>query len=355
MTRRVRVTILGVLAVCGVLVPAARASARTTVVVKDKVVTIKVSVDVFGADALTGPDGQPLVDYWEKIAEDTWNAAFDRYPYCNRYKLRLDVDLRARSRDADDRAGRHRLHVTAPRGGTDWQGVGWNGVPETNPQPGSGDGTRSFNNDRVGTIPANAPPTIIVHEFGHLLGLGDDRKDGVATSGRDGTVMVGGVAGVDPTKPLRIDKELVDRIGTEITKIENEVSCKVALWEGTTHGTNIFPTFIAERGDVVCHVTVDGRFNFAVAPDGKVTGTSTTQYDGYDCDGYSGTTPTPFFGNETARGFSVSTFVAGTGGPTQFRRTGDRAHGTYAVHNADNDYEYTFDVHCVNCDDVNVS
>jgi hypothetical protein len=74
---------------------------------------------------------------------------------------------------------------------------------------------------------------VIVHEFGHVLGLGDDRDDaGNAVPGRDGTMMVGGARGVNPNTKLRIDTNLVDRIGNQLGNL-GKVTCG---WEGTITG-----------------------------------------------------------------------------------------------------------------------
>jgi len=83
-----------------VVAPAPPADATTTATPKGNVVTIHVSVDVIGGKGQTGPDGQSLVDYWEQVLQDTWGSAFDQLPYKNCLKFKLDLDLKARSRDA---------------------------------------------------------------------------------------------------------------------------------------------------------------------------------------------------------------------------------------------------------------
>lgn len=259
-------------------------AAKTTVSVKKSVVTIHIDVDVYGAEGLTGPDGKTsLIDYWKQVLQNTWGAAFDRLPYKNCLKFELDLDLRPRSRDAKDRNGRDRIHVTAPRTGGNWDGVGWEGTEERARNRTTGDGTRAFENDRSGTIPANAPPTIIAHEFGHVFGLGDDRKNGKAKNGRDGTLMVGGAEGVDPNQPLEIDQELVDRLGKNIERAiehgfanDGEPLPKCETWKGTSRGRTV--------GAGSCSpIEHSGTIELAVAPDGTVTGSITSTASPYTC------------------------------------------------------------------------
>ena len=117
------------------------------------------------------------------------------------------------------------------------------------------------------------------------------------------------------------------------------------VWESTYHGTSTLFT-----GTQTCHGTIDGTFSFAVAPDGKVTGTSTAQSAIPDCGVGTKTSTAPVFGNETARGFSVPALAGIPNvGLIQLRRTGDRARGTASYHDASNDFTFTFDAHCVTC------
>lgn len=254
-----------VVTVLSVMVPAAPTAATTTPKVKGGVVTIQVRVDVIGAKGQKGPDGQPLVKYWEQIIDDTWADAFDRMPYKNCYRLKLKLKLKARGRNAAARDGWHVIHVTGESPGG-WRGAGWEGVPETSRRPATGDGTRSFEHGRDGTIPVNAPPTIVAHEFGHLFGLGDDRKGGKAKPGREGTLMVGGVPGVDPDQPQRIDQDLIDRIGDAIRKhLQNEGKKlpKCETWSGTFRSSNTGSS---------CTGSAEGDIRLAVAG-AEVTGT----------------------------------------------------------------------------------
>jgi hypothetical protein len=148
-------------------------------------------------------------------------------------------------------------------------------VPETSRDPRTGDGTRSFENDQAGTIPVNAPPTVVAHEFGHVFGLGDDRQGGMAKPGRDGTLMVGGADGVDPNQPLRIDKDLVDRIGKLIEKHLEKQGKKLPAcesWQGTFR-----------QGIINCPGTDEWILRISVAKDGSVIGNGTLTSPGILC------------------------------------------------------------------------
>ncbi len=238
--RRASVVLLVTLVALTVL-PAAPAAAETTVTVKGNVISITMTVDVVGAADKhpTAPNGQPLVDYWSQILQDTWGAAFDQLPYKNCFKLQLKIKLKERKAGFDSKDGDHRIIVGAKSGGS-FEGTGFQGESETTRNPKTGDGTRSFEHDRYGAIPEDAPPTVVAHEFGHLFGLGDDRKDGAPTPGRDGTMMVGGVPSVDVNVVQRIDQDLVDRLGEVIRKhLDNQGKklAKCQTWSGTVHST----------------------------------------------------------------------------------------------------------------------
>jgi len=215
----VRRLVLLLLTVVGLLVPAGPVAAETTVTVKGAVINITMTVDVVGAadKHTTAPNGQPLVDYWNQVLQDTWGAAFNRLPYKGCFKLELKVKLKARDADFDAKEGNHRIIVGAASGGS-FEGTGFEGSAETTRNSKTGDGTRSFEGDRFGAIPEDAPPTVVAHEFGHLFGLGDDRANGAPKNGRDGTMMVGGVPGVDVNVVPEIDKNLIDRLGNLIEK-----------------------------------------------------------------------------------------------------------------------------------------
>jgi hypothetical protein len=310
--------------VVAVLVPVSPAVAKTTVKSKGGVVTIVVKVDVYGGEGQTGPNGQPLDQYWEEIVNNQWGQAFNQLPYKNCYKFELKLDIRLRSRDADDRDGWHRIHVTAPRTGNDWTGVGWGKVPETSRNPRTGDGTRSFENDQAGTIPVNAPPTVVAHEFGHVFGLGDDRQGGEAKPGRDGTLMVGGAEGVDPNQPLRIDQDLIDRIGKLIEKhLQNQgkelPDCE--SWTGT----------FSSSSPPACSRIYEGPVELVVEPDGSVTGSGTANWNpvcSVPTEAPGAQFPLQFSGKRDRSGFHLTVSGAGGEASLDLRVTGKTAEGT---------------------------
>ncbi|MGQ0803459.1 MAG: hypothetical protein ACT4PI_06310 [Actinomycetota bacterium] len=262
-----------VLVAAGVLlVPASPAAAETSVDPSGNVVTITIPVDLVGAEGKTSPDGtMSLVDYWTEILKDTWGAAFGNLPYKNCYRLELKLELTARGNDFDSKKGNHRILVAAPTGGLTFEGTGFDGTKETSRNRTTGDSTGSLENDRDGAIPVDAAPTVVAHEFGHLMGLGDDRKNGAPKNGRDGTMMVGGVPGVDVNVVQRIDQQLITRIGEAIEqylKDQGKKLPKCQTWKGPFTATNDG----TDSAGTHCTGEENGTVTLAVAKD-KVTGT----------------------------------------------------------------------------------
>jgi hypothetical protein len=175
--------------------------------------------------------------------------------------------------DAQPTDGRHRVSAGAPGGGL--AQTGWDGVFEETPGGLRGqrapDGTRYYQNDGDGSMAADATPTVIIHEFGHVIGLGDDRDDnGNVVSGRDRTLMAGGSTNSDGTRntsssKLRIDKALVGRIGDQLANL-GKITCGQA-WNGTFNGTG------ENRGIATCPdpSSHSGTFTMTVKPGGKAT------------------------------------------------------------------------------------
>lgn len=261
--RRALVVVLVALAMPAVL-PATPAAADTTFKAKGPVVTITLQVDVFaGRNVRTGPDGTPIDEYFKKVVEDTWGEAFKKLNSLDCYKLELNLDFELFDVNKEGRDGSHKLYVGTDRRG--WKGVGWDGAPKETSRNGDGDGTRSFENDRKGDIPVNAPPYVVAHEFGHLLGLGDDRKDGAPKPGYGlADVMVGGVPGTDVNQTPVIDTKVLDRIG-KVLKEKGLPKCQ--SWNGP-----IRTTYLASFEDVTCTAEENGTVTLGVV-DGEVSGT----------------------------------------------------------------------------------
>jgi len=326
-----RIAVVAVAAAVVLVLPAASASAKTTVKVNGNDVVVKVSVDCVGCTGRKAPDGTTdLAKYWEKTAEDAWNAAFAKFSYCNKYKLELDVDIKARRDSFDATEGRHRILVGEP--GSGLAQTGWDGLFEATPggDPGqrSPDGTRYFQNDGDGAMPADATPTVIIHEFGHVIGLGDDRDDaGNALPTRGTTTMVGGARLPDgtvitPGTKLTIDKNLIDRIGDQLANLD-KIECG-ETWRGSIDGIGDNVGICQSTdfsGDILIRVRED---------DTAVLSGHMTTADGGGCSGGHGERVETDFrldGTKTRRAFHFpesSLFPW----PVDLRISGQRASGT---------------------------
>jgi hypothetical protein len=353
------------------LVPVLPAAAKTTVKVDGDDVTITVPIDCVGCKGKKARDGSDLAKYWEKTAEDAWNAAFDKYPFCSKYKFKLDIHIEARGDGFQFTEGRHRILAGLP--GSGLAQTGWDGVFESAPggDPGqrSPDGTRYFENDGDGSMGADATPTVIIHEFGHVIGLGDDRDDnGNVVTGRDRTVMAGGSTNSDGTRNtqnsrLKFDQQLIDRIGNQLANL-GKIKCG-EVWKGTLH---------SKGGAVGCPTEVwDGSVALRVTGDGKIVGTgelATTL--ALDCAGEPAATYTEEF---TVRGKAApgrlallfrdqtDTCLGIAADPTvsiacwgvpggKIKRAGKQARGTFATDLAGaTQYRTTLKLRCVhNCE-----
>jgi hypothetical protein len=349
------VTAITVGVVAAVMAPPATAGTTVSDPDSNNVVTITVPVDCAGCKDWRAPDGGDLAMYWEKTAEKTWNDdGFDKYSYCNKYKFRLDIKIKNRPAAFPGSPGRHRILAGAP--GSGLAQTGWDGVFEETPGglPGqrTPDGTRYYENDGDGAMPADATPTVIVHEFGHVMGLGDDRDDnGNVVSGRDRTIMTGGSTNSDgtrntPNSKLRIDKQLVDRIGQQLASL-GKITCGQA-WKGTLNGTG------ENRGVATCPdpSSHNGTFTMTVRPDGKATLTGHIVNTGVCAAGRTE-------GDFTMEGKKTRSQIALVGAPNfpfpvDLRIRGDRASGSVTA-NPGGDGVYFVTLHftadCQNCDE----
>lgn len=249
-----------------------------------------------------------LATYWRKTAEKRWNDAFDKFSYCNKYKFRLVLDIKARRDSFESTPGRHRILVGLP--GSGLEQTGWDGLPEHTPDglPGqrSPDGTRYYEGDGDGIMPSDVTPTVLTHEIGHVVGLGDDRDDvGNALPNRDGTLMIGGARQSDgtlvtPDTELRIDKSLVDRVGRQVEHL-GKISCGVS-WKGPINGHVTAPSCSPSE------IPVHGKLEVSVREHGAVSGEGSWTEEGFSCGG-AGVEPTTLAfavtGTKTRDAFSL--------------------------------------------------
>jgi hypothetical protein len=355
MTGRVRLFLVTALAVAIYpAVTAAPAAAGTTVSGpnRNNVVTITVPIDCVGCKDWIDPiNGGDLAKYWEKTAEKMWQEAFDKYSYCNKYHFKLDIKMTNRSAGSGSGFGGHELLATEPDG-RGFRGAGWGGAPESTPGGPEGqraaDGTRYYEFDAQGTMPADATPTVIAHEFGHVIGLGDDRDaDGNPIGPDPKGIMVGGANGVTPNTKLKIGKNHVDRIGDQLANL-GKITCGQA-WKGTLDGTGVN----TGQPGVLCPdpSAHSGNFSMTVRPDGKATLTGHMVNTSVCVGGFTTEVDFTLEGKKTG---STITFAPVATFPFEvnLRVRGDRASGTSTTSPGD---FYTVTVNlaatCQNCDE----
>jgi len=362
-----RLIVGGALIASLLVVPATPAAAETTTSVSGDVITVHLEIDCVGCKGKTVivPDPENptetktigLAEKWELDALAAWGNAFENYKYCGKYRLELDLTINARgSRFKGTR--NHRIKVDAPDG-LGGATAGWDSGREENRSGPDGqrspDGTRFYERNVVGSIPEDATSTVVAHEIGHPLGLGDDRdENGNVLPGRDGTLMVGGgndYAGKNsPQSHLRIDQSLINRIGALADKVDPDVECKQTSWNGTLNGTGVNQG-IPACPDPSAH---NGTFTMTVKPDGTATLTGHIVNTSVCVGGF---TTEADFALEGRRTRSAITFapVPTFPFPVDLRIRGDRASGTSTANpGGDGIYIVTLDLtaECQNCDEA---
>jgi hypothetical protein len=242
----------------------------TVVTVDAPIVTITVTIDFVvndvNAEGLQGTAteiAQSIMDYW--------NDGLDQFATdCLLYNLVVTINPVAESAARTITIDGHETYVTTPgHHVVAWGGNGpeapW---PETY-DPYDADQTANPGED-YSTPYAHElwavwsghlqTSTDYAHEFGHLLGFGDDsRQSGLPIPGRQGTLMADGD---------RIDQPLADRLADIIAGSGQRVpECEV--WEGSIH---LQADQTLASGDT-CAQTGDAQGELVVGTDGRISGT----------------------------------------------------------------------------------
>jgi hypothetical protein len=365
MTGTLRVWLVTALAVAVYpTVTASPAAAKTTTSVSGDVITVHLEIDCIGCKGktVTVPDPENptqtrtigLAEKWELDALAAWGNAFQNFKYCGKYRLELDLTINELGANAKGSKGNHRVRA----GSADGVGgatAGWKGEREENPSGPDGqrspDGTRFYERDITGTIPVDATSTIVAHEIGHPLGLGDDRdNNGNVIPGREGTMMVGGAndyAGKNSAEShLRIDQSLINRIGAIADRVEPDVKCNQTSWNGTLNGTGV-------NDSPVCRdvTTINGPFSMTVKPDGNATMNIHWAITGV-CQGATASGEFDFTleGKKTRSQISFAP-AADFPWPLNLRVRGDHASGSITVDYPQYHVTVNFDADCQNCDE----
>lgn len=328
------------MAAASVVLWAVPAAAKTTVSVSgDDTVTLHVPIDCLGCSSA-------LAHKWEKEINDAWGKAFKKFTYCDNYHLKLDLTIYPKSESFNGTTGHHRIIVSASNGGTFGDGFQTD-QPEHNPLGPDGqttkDGTRYYESDGDATISEDATPTVVTHEIGHILGLGQDADaSGNALPGRGGTLMVGGNGGNTANTELSIDQPLIDRIGHVAQKVNHDIHCD--RWHGMYHDQGVEPRCYAGPAPV----SHEGTFEATVHGD-TVTAYGTLGV-GLHCGPAAPPPPvaTPYLLRKTRNGFVLQGGPYGTG-DIVLTRSGDQATGTATGQSGDVTFTITIVMTCENC------
>ncbi|MGH3043711.1 MAG: hypothetical protein ACRDM2_03190 [Gaiellaceae bacterium] len=251
----------------------------TRVSVDGSTVTITVTIDMmyggFGTEEV--PDGaQQAADALATDIESYWNQGFERYgSEC--LELRMDVVMTVLAntipplRLVDLGEDRELAFATEPGHHVVFYAEGdsyGNMPPPETYDPYDDDGVAPPGEDYASPFdhdlyaiwsPHLEDVRDFAHEFGHLLGLGDDYDANGALSGRDGTLMADGDL---------IDESLVSRL-TDLARGANDDVPACETWEvtGDLQADQTLPS-----GDT-CGQTGKAQGTIIVAAGGEVSGT----------------------------------------------------------------------------------
>lgn len=302
----------------------------TQVVVDAPIVTITVIIDLVVPD----PNAEGIQQTAVQIAQgimDVWNDGFDQFGnQCLYFNLVVTINPvpESAARDIPIDGGRTNYVTTPGHHVANWGGNGPNAPwPETFDAydadqfaPPGEDYTTPFAHEMFAVWSGHLETAKdYAHEFGHLLGLGDDYDaNGRPLPGREGTLMDNGDL---------IDQTLVDRLA----KIVSDSGKRLPeCWKGTYTGT---VTFDCEDRPQQTG-TLEASFTITVA-DGVATMDITHTVTGSCLGPNVGTQTGPITatGERTPTGFEFPSFGALFGGSGSLTITvsGDRGTGTILI------------------------
>jgi hypothetical protein len=330
----------------------------TVVTVDGSVVTITVTIDLLlgGLGETELPEGaQDDADAVAASIADYWNQAFQRLGTdCLTFELAVVINAVPMAEHRLLVLGEDRPVASVTRPGHHvvlWMVNNYgNASPPVTYDPYDDDGHAPPGED-YGTpyeheLYADWSPHLetsrdFAHEFGHLLGLGDDYGDGnEPLDGREGTLMDHGDY---------VDQNLVDRLARLTRAAEPDVPvCET--WSGTWDGGFHVPP--------PCSPPIweaNGTVSFTVAADGAVSGAARITNEPGTCGGTGGPGPTPaggtFTGRRTDEGFELRVLLPGVGERVvRLVRAGDEATGALSAPlGAGARYEVDLALRCTTC------
>lgn len=257
----------------------------TVVTVDAPIVTITVTIDFVVPD----PGAASVRESADQIAQsimDYWNDGLDQFATdCLLYNLVVTINPVAESAARTITIEGHETYVTTPgHHVVAWGGNGpeapWPETydpydPDQTANPGE-DYSTPFTHELWAVWSGELEtPRDYAHEFGHLLGFGDDtRRSGLPIPERQGTLMDSGD---------RIDQKLADRLAAIIDSSGTRLP---ECWTGTVDLT-LSKDYLAEPAGLppeVCTGSWRVTPTFVVAADGTITGSARAELtSGPDC------------------------------------------------------------------------
>lgn len=289
------------------------------------IVDITVTIDMVFAD----PNAEGVQESVTSISESImqyWNDAFGELASdCILFNLVVKINPVGKSAFREIPIGEGRMTVVTEPG---HHVVLWEGTDPNAPWPETFD---AYDPDLVSTPGEDLAsayghelwsiwsghldsPRDFAHEFGHLLGLGDDYdENGLPVPGREGTLMDNGD---------KIDQVLLDRLADVVRKSGEKLP---ECWRGSYTGT--------VRDDCDgrnAEWTVEGTFSITVDPSGAAAYEGEHTVTG-SCAGPTVgtlTQPISFAGTRTADAIELPSFFGG-GGTMRMDVSGNSARGTF--------------------------